>query len=403
MGPATAGRFERGEHRFHVEACRREQRLGQRFAVGERRGRIPGEPFFFDQLSHKAVAVGMHARRRQPDQHVARDNVGAWQNLVALDGADAEAREIIVGIAVQARHFRRLAADQRAAALAATLRDTGNDAAGVVDVEFSGGEIVEKEQRLGALDDQIVDAHGHKIDADRIVQPGIDGNLQLRANAVIGRNQDRIAKAGRLQVKQPAKPAEISVRPRPPRRLHQRFDGSHQRIARIDVDPRISIGGGGVAARGSGWGFGGGHEGNNSLNTASSFGERGFFALSYLVIKVGGYSRSMNMSSCPSGGCREMWPLPVVSSARTALPAATRRTSPSLVSNSTSPVSQITSLRRAGLCQPTSHMPDGTRQKLHPDAANVSDSRSGRLSLKTCFGCSEKSTCCIWVSPRSSA
>ena len=40
-----------------------------------------------------------------------------------------------------------------------------------------------------------------------------------------------------------------------------------------------------------------------------------------------------------------MCPLPVVSSASTTLPAASRRTSPSLVSNSISPVSQSTSKR----------------------------------------------------------
>jgi hypothetical protein len=93
----------------------------------------------------------------------------------------------------------------------------------------------------------------------------------------------------------------------------------------------------------------------------------------------------MNIKSCPSGGCREIWPVPVVSSANTALPAPRRRTSPSLVSNSTSPVSQITSLRWRGLCQATSRMPSGTRQNLQPDDANVSDRRSGRLSSKTCL------------------
>ena len=34
------------------------------------------------------------------------------------------------------------------------------------DIELAGGEVVEEEQRLGALDDDVVDAHGDEVDAD---------------------------------------------------------------------------------------------------------------------------------------------------------------------------------------------------------------------------------------------
>jgi hypothetical protein len=39
-------------------------------------------------------------------------------------------------------------------------------ALGDIRVELAGGEIVEEEQRLGALHDQIVDAHRDQIDPD---------------------------------------------------------------------------------------------------------------------------------------------------------------------------------------------------------------------------------------------
>ena len=96
-------------------------------------------------------------------------------------------------------------------------------------------------------------------------------------------------------------------------------------------------------------------------------------------------------------------PLPVVSSASTTLPAGRRRTSASLVSNSTSPVSQRTSNRCGGLCQSTSRIPAGTWQMLNQDAARLSVRRSGGLSLKSFFGCKATMTSSMCVSPSSSA
>ena len=53
----------------------------------------------------------------------------AGQHLVALDRADAEAGEVVVALGVHARHFGRLAADQRAAGLPAALGDRATTAA----------------------------------------------------------------------------------------------------------------------------------------------------------------------------------------------------------------------------------------------------------------------------------
>ena len=90
--------------------------------------------------------------------------------------------------------------------------------------ELPGGEIVEEEQRLGALDDDVVDAHRDEIDADRVVDAGLDGDLHLGADAVIGRDQDRILKAGRLEIEQAAEAADLRIGARPARGAHQRLD-----------------------------------------------------------------------------------------------------------------------------------------------------------------------------------
>ena len=90
----------------------------------------------------------------------------SWPRSAAPDG---EAGEVVVAVAVHARHLRRLAADQRAAGQPAALGDAGDDRRALVGIELAGREIVEEEQRLGALHDDVVDAHGDEVDADRVV------------------------------------------------------------------------------------------------------------------------------------------------------------------------------------------------------------------------------------------
>ena len=186
----------------------------------------------------------MHARRRQPDQHVARRDVAARQDLAALHGADGKAGEIVVLAGIHARHLGRLAADQRAAGLPAALGDAGDHRARHLHVELSAGEIVEEEQRLGALRQQVVDAHGDEVDADGVVPAGLDGDLELGADAVVGGDQDRVVEARPLQVEQRAEAAEIGVGARPARRLGQRLDGLDQGVAGIDIDAGVAVGDG---------------------------------------------------------------------------------------------------------------------------------------------------------------
>ena len=78
-------------------------------------------------------------------------------------------------------------------------------------IELAAGEIVEKEQRLGALHDEIVDRHGDEIDADRVVARGLDGDLDLGADAVGRGDQERIGEAGGLEVEQAAEAADLGV------------------------------------------------------------------------------------------------------------------------------------------------------------------------------------------------
>ena len=177
---------------------------------------------------------------------MARRNAFAGQLLAAFHRADAETRQIVVARSIHAGHLGRFPADQRAAGLFATIRNARNDALGHAVLQLAGGEVIEEEQRLGALDDQVVDAHGDEIDAHRVVPATVDRQLQLGADTIIARHQQRILVSRRFRIEETAETTDFAVRTGAHRRLHQRADRLDQSIARLDRDTRLFIGVGGV-------------------------------------------------------------------------------------------------------------------------------------------------------------
>ena len=89
-----------------------------------------------------------------------------------------------------------LAADQARSRRCSQPRgDALDHFGGHVDVEPLADVVIEEEQRLGALDQNVVDAHRHQVDADRVVLAEREGQLELGADAVGAGDQHRLAKA----------------------------------------------------------------------------------------------------------------------------------------------------------------------------------------------------------------
>ncbi len=153
----------------------------------------------------------MDTRRGEANHRIAGCDILSRQQCTALGGADCKAREVIIAVLVEAGHLCGLAADQRTAGLPAAFGDAGNDRRGSFRIELAAGEIIQKEQRLGALDDEIIDRHRHQIDADAVVQASLDRDLDLGANAIGRRDQHGILEAGRLEVEQAAESADLGV------------------------------------------------------------------------------------------------------------------------------------------------------------------------------------------------
>ena len=134
---------------------------------------------------------------------------GSWRPL--LDRADREAGEIVVAVPVVLRHLRGLAPEQRAPGLAAAVGDARDDRWGGVLVELAGCEVVEHEQRLRALRQEVVDAHRDQVEPGDLMAAALRfKQLQLGADAVGRRDQQRLLEARRAQVEQAAEAAELS-------------------------------------------------------------------------------------------------------------------------------------------------------------------------------------------------
>ena len=184
------------------------------------------------------------------EHHVADGDVGPRQQIVTFGGADGETCQIVVSIGIHAGHFGRLAADQGAARSPAPLGDPRHQPAADLHVQATTGIIVQKEQGLGALDHDVVDAHRHQIDPDGVGDPGLDRHLQFRADPVGARNQDGVAEPGGLEIEKSPESAESAHDSGTVGGPGQRLDMLDQGVAGIDVDTSILVGQGGPVVAG---------------------------------------------------------------------------------------------------------------------------------------------------------
>ena len=78
--------------------------------------------------------------------------------MLAVDDANDESREIVLAGRVEPGHFRRLAADQRAAGFATGPAHAVHELLDHLRLKLAHRQIVQKKQRLGALHEDVVHA-----------------------------------------------------------------------------------------------------------------------------------------------------------------------------------------------------------------------------------------------------
>ena len=102
-----------------------------------------------------------------------------------------------------------LAADERRAGLDAALRHAAHDLGDFFRHVFAAGDVIQKEQGLCAHADDVVDAHGHGVDADGVVLVHEDGQFDLGAAAVGAGDQHRLLHPGNGQAEAAAEAAHV--------------------------------------------------------------------------------------------------------------------------------------------------------------------------------------------------
>ena len=108
-------------------------------------------------------------------------------------------------------------------------------------VEFAGSEVIHKEHRRGALHCNVVNAVVYQIGADRVMDVHLEGQLELRADAVHARNQHRIEILRLVHRKQPAEAANFAEHALGERLMRQILDALLGPVSLIYVDARVCV------------------------------------------------------------------------------------------------------------------------------------------------------------------
>ena len=144
------------------------------------------QPLLRHDFADKGKAVAVHAAGRQTENNVASFNALLWQNLITFNRSNRKSSKVIITRTIHAGHFGSLTADQRTTSLLATFGNTSNHLFGTGDIQFSSCKVIEEQQRLSTLHNQIIDAHGNQVNANRVMLAGINGNFQLGSHAIGG-------------------------------------------------------------------------------------------------------------------------------------------------------------------------------------------------------------------------
>ena len=197
-----------------------------------------------DHRPGQAEAVGVQARRRQPDDRVADADAAAVDDALAFHGAHGETREVVVAGLVHAGQLGGLAANQGTAALLASPGNAVDDGGHVGGGQRSGGEVVQEEQGPGPRRQHVVDAHGHEVLADGVVLVGGDGHQQLGTDAVGAADEDGVFEGGQglLEGEQPAEAADARQHPGNGGGAGAFTDALDGIVASIDVDSGVLVG-----------------------------------------------------------------------------------------------------------------------------------------------------------------
>ena len=236
-----AGLEQRGQ-RLDIDLGGGEQHVAELFAAQLVEFGVHGVAGLLEQgLAHQGEAIGMHAGGGKADQHVAFDNRGTIDYGGLLGHAHGETGQIVLVLVVHARHLGGLAAHQRTAGLTAAVGDTRDDGLDLLGFVAPHGHVVEEHQRFGALRQHVVDAHGHGINADRVVLVHLEGQLEFGSHAVGPAHEHRFLHLEGRKIEHTAEGADIAHHTQTRGRGHMLFDAPHHFVSGFEIHASLFI------------------------------------------------------------------------------------------------------------------------------------------------------------------
>ena len=198
--------------------------------------------FDVEHLAHQGEAVGVQATGGQGQDYVPGLHPAAVNHLRLVHDTHGKARQVVVVRVHYAGVLGSLTADEGAAGLDAALRHAGYNGRHLFRVVFADGDVVQEEQGLGPAADNIVDAHGHAVDADGVMAIHQLGHPDLGAHAVGARHQDGLFHAGDVGGEQAAEAADAADHAGYAGALHVTLHQLDALVSRLDVYPGGGVG-----------------------------------------------------------------------------------------------------------------------------------------------------------------
>ncbi len=177
----------------------------------------------------------MHAGRGNPDKHVSFGDFRTVDELILLHGADSESRYVIVFGGIHAGHLGGFTAHEGAARLTAAFGHARHYRLHHFRTVLADRHIIKEEKRLGALGKDIVDAHGHRVYAYRVVLVEKKGDFKLCAHTVRAAHQYRMTVAETPEIEHSSECADSSHAAGSRGGGHMLLDAAHYFISCLQI------------------------------------------------------------------------------------------------------------------------------------------------------------------------
>ena len=176
----------------------------------------------------------------QTQYHIAYTDAAAGNDIFFFHHADGKTRQVVFTNGIHARHFSSFPANQGAAGFFATLCNAFDDIGRARNIQFTAGKIIQEKQRFCSLNQNIVNTHSDKVNADRIMLIPIKSKLELGSYSIRTADQYGIF-IFLANFDQCAKTAQIPQYFRTHGAFGKRFDVFDQLVACVDIDTCIAV------------------------------------------------------------------------------------------------------------------------------------------------------------------